>query len=139
LREELSLTESAFPDGRRCPRIHLDAGCKIALEPDLSWWDGPRCRFVGDVKYKAVTVAGVKHPDLYQLLAYTTATELSTGLLVYAKGEREATEHDITLAGKRLCVESLELAGSISDLHQQVRGLAAVIRAKSHQHAVAVA
>jgi len=116
LREELGLTPREFPSGGRCPSLFLDRAHRVSLEPDLSWWSTKACRFIGDVKYKAVNVAGVKHPDLYQLLAYVTASGLPSGLLVYAAGEGKPATHDITLAGKLLHVRSLELGE-----HQQHR------------------
>ena len=47
----------------------------MRLAPDLSWWDGPTCTFVGDAKYKNITGERVPNADLYQLLAYATALE----------------------------------------------------------------
>lgn len=128
LREELGLSVREFPSGAECPSLFLDRARRVALEPDLSWWSAKRCRFVGDVKYKAVNVKGVKHPDLYQLLAYTTASGLHSGLLVYAAGEGQSATHDITLAGKLLHVRALELGGEISALHHELREVAASIR-----------
>jgi 5-methylcytosine-specific restriction enzyme subunit McrC len=106
----------------------LDRARRVALEPDLSWWSAKKCRFVGDVKYKAVNVRGVKHPDLYQLLAYTTASGLQSGLLVYAAGEGQPATHYVTLAGKLLHVRALQLGGDITGLRHEVRELAALIR-----------
>jgi 5-methylcytosine-specific restriction enzyme subunit McrC len=128
LREELGVTSREFPSGRECPSLVLDRAHRIALEPDLTWWSAKRCRFVGDVKYKAVNVAGVKHPDLYQLLAYATASGLPSGLLVYASGEGKPATHDITLAGKLLHVRSLELGGDLAALRAEIRQLATLVR-----------
>ncbi|MHB0960427.1 MAG: 5-methylcytosine restriction system specificity protein McrC [Pirellulaceae bacterium] len=89
LRESLGLNERQFPQNARGRRICLDVASRVVLEPDLSWWQANRCCFVGDVKYKRVNAPGIKHPDLYQLLAYTVATDLPNGLLVYAAGEGE--------------------------------------------------
>jgi 5-methylcytosine-specific restriction enzyme subunit McrC len=127
LREELDLTTAQFPSGGECQSLFLDRAHHIALEPDLSWWAAKVCRFVGDVKYKAVNVTGVKHPDLYQLLAYVTACGLSRGLLVYAAGEGEAATHEIRMAGKWLYVRALQLGGELSDLRFEVRQIAMLI------------
>ena len=128
LREELRLTAADFPGGTACPPLHLDAAGKISLNPDLSWWAGKMCQFVGDVKYKAVNVAGVRHADLYQLLAYTTATGLPEGLLIYAAGEGETAEHDVVLAGKMLHVRTVHLSGNIASIRAQVIELADAVR-----------
>jgi 5-methylcytosine-specific restriction enzyme subunit McrC len=128
LREELGLSAGEFPSGDDCPSLFLDRVRRVALEPDLTWWSAKRCRFVGDVKYKAVNVKGVKHPDLYQLLAYTTASGLQSGLLVYAAGEGKPATHEVTLAGKLLHVRALELSGDIAALRNELREVAALIR-----------
>ena len=59
----------------------------MRLAPDLTWWDGPTCTFVGDAKYKRADDGHVPNADLYQLLAYATALDLPGGLLAYAQGE----------------------------------------------------
>ncbi len=73
LRDVLRLSARTFPQGASGRPLRLDSAERIALKPDLSWWDGGACTFVGDVKYKRVNVAGVEHHDLYQLLAYTVS------------------------------------------------------------------
>ena len=133
LREELHLTESTFPPDRKLPRkIHLDEAEDIGLEPDLSWWDGSTCTFVGDAKYKRVKHERVPNADLYQLLAYATALDLPGGLLVYAEGEADDVVHHVRHAGKRLEgtrleVATVDLSGSIDDLHGEINKLAARI------------
>ncbi|MGB3055253.1 MAG: hypothetical protein WBB52_10405 [Acidimicrobiales bacterium] len=131
LREALGLSSSSFPEGRKV-RSALDVHGKIKLEPDLSWWQSGRCRFVGDAKYKRINVSGIKHPDLYQLLAYVIGLDLPAGLLVYAAGEAEAVEHVIPHAGKRLEVTTVDLSGKptailgrVDRLARRVRSLAA--------------
>jgi 5-methylcytosine-specific restriction enzyme subunit McrC len=128
LRDELGLSAREFPTGKACPTLFLDEERRIRLEPDLSWWVGRSCQFIGDVKYKAVNVAGVKHPDVYQLLAYATAAGLPSGLLVYAAGEGNPVTHHVSLAGKLLHVRTLQLEGSIASLHAEIRQVAALLR-----------
>ena len=84
----------------------------MRLRPDLTWRDGSRCTFVGDVKYKQ-TDNGVPNADLYQLLAYTTALDLPGGLLIYAQGERKPSTHTVRHSGKRLEVAALDLSGTL--------------------------
>lgn len=128
LREELKLSEQTFPQGCTEHPLHLDLGARVTLKPDISWWEAGRCVFIGDVKYKTVTAAGVNHPDLYQLLAYTEATDLPTGLLIYASGETESTVHEVVNAGKRLEVMALELGGQPAEILSQISGIAETIR-----------
>ena len=51
LRETLGVSERVFGE-------HsigwLDREGRVPLRPDLTWRDGSRCRFVGDVKYKRI-------------------------------------------------------------------------------------
>jgi 5-methylcytosine-specific restriction enzyme subunit McrC len=122
LREALRLSEREFPQEDR--RLHLDEARQVRLVPDLSWWNGPVCTFVGDVKYKRVNAVGVEHPDLYQLLAYATAAGLPGGLIVYAAGEGDAVNHRIARVGKELRVRSLDLCGKPGAILDQVKGLA---------------
>ena len=128
LREDLGLAAREFPAGDRCRPMYLDAARRILLEPDLSWWVGERCLVIGDVKYKAVNVAGVKHPDLYQLLAYATAAKLANGLLIYAAGEGAPATHDVALAGKLLHVRSLRLSGELASLRSEIGAMATFVR-----------
>lgn len=124
LREKLKLSALEFPQNAKGKRLHLDGARRIKLEPDISWWRGNRCVFVGDVKYKSINFKGVKHPDLYQMLSYTIATGVPEGLIVYAKGEAEPAVHQITMAGKTLTVVSLDLAGSPDVILDQISSLA---------------
>ena len=107
----------------------LDKEGLVALKPDLTWRDGSRCTFVGDVKYKRLD-DGVPNADLYQLLAYATAVDLPGGLLIYAHGEREPATHTVRHSGRRLEVAALDLSGSldgtlarVGDLAQRISGL----------------
>ena len=89
------MSERAFPQGSRGHPLHLDEKRLIRLKPDVSWWEGSACRFVGDLKYKRLDASGVVHSDLYQLLTYSVAAGLPGGLLVYAAGEAEPKTHRI--------------------------------------------
>jgi 5-methylcytosine-specific restriction enzyme subunit McrC len=144
LREALRVSPQAFPrgmagrsSGREPGRsLWLDRAQAVRLQPDLSWWDGEECLFVGDVKYKRIRVHGVKHPDLYQLLAYTVAAGVPGGLLIYAAGEGEPVVHEVVDLGKRLEVRTLDLTvrpeeilGQVAELAEGIRELRTVRRA----------
>ena len=132
LREALGLSSRSFPRGASGRSLTLDDAGSLPLKPDLSWWEGGRCTFAGDVKYKR-TVEG-EHTDLYQLLAYTTAADLPGGLLIYAGGEAGAdgeavpAMHEIVHAGKTLHVTALDLAGSPQDILAQISLVARRVR-----------
>jgi 5-methylcytosine-specific restriction enzyme subunit McrC len=127
LRDRLGLNDRTFPENSRSHPLRLDTGGLVALKPDLSWWEGPQCLFVGDCKYKR-TDSAIEHADLYQLLAYSVATDLPGGLLVYAAGEAEPTDHVVRHAGKVLTVRTLDLAGSPTAILQQIDDLAVIVR-----------
>ena len=128
LREVLDVSDRAFRSDSGIRDVTLDEARRVDLRPDLSWWDGPICRFVGDVKYKRVQDNNVPNADLYQLLAYASALDLPGGLLVYAQGEADGRIHIVRHAGKRLEVSALDLSGTIDDLRRRIEGLAGRVR-----------
>ena len=130
LRETLRVSEAAFRSDVDLPRnITLDEDRRVHLRPDLSWWDGSTCTFVGDAKYKRVRNERIPNADLYQVLAYATALDLPGGLLAYAEGELKPVVHDVRNAGKRLEVAAVNLSGSIADIRASVDELAQRVRA----------
>ena len=126
LRETLGVTDREFPQGASGRRLWL-AGDRIRVKPDISWWEGRRCVFVGDLKYKK-TDYGIPNADLYQLLAYTIAADLPEGLLVYAQGEAEPTVHSIGHAGKLLEIMAVDLSGTPEQILAEVGTVAERIR-----------
>ena len=124
IREALGLSDRTFRSDSGIRGVTLDERCSVQLKPDLSWWDGPDCTFVGDAKYKRVVDERVPNADLYQLLAYATALDLPGGLLVYAQGEVDDVVHRVRHAGKRLEVATMDLSGTIENLRERVQELA---------------
>ena len=127
LGEALGLSESEWKRGEP---LTLDVDGKIKLNPDLSWWSGRHCLFVGDAKYKRLQPAGFQHADIYQMLAYCTAANLPSGLLVYAAGESEPGHYRTRYAGKTIEVASIALDGQPNEILAEVMRLAT--RVKSH-------
>ncbi len=126
LRESLGVTEHTLrSDDRHLPSIYLDQPLndhrqRLLLEPDLTWWDGDICTFVGDAKYKRIDIKAIPNADVYQILAYATALDLP----VYAKGEAEPVEYAVRHGDKRLEVATIDLAGSIEAIRSSVDRLA---------------
>lgn len=129
LREALGLSERSFPRQMGGRRLRIDLAGRVRLVPDLSWWEGGRCVFVGDAKYKNLKDSTFQHADLYQVLAYTIAADLSDGLLIYAKGEEEETTHVIPHPGKTIRVLTLDLDQPPDGILGQIETIAAQIRA----------
>ena len=103
------------------------------MEPDLPWWasrpgGGPLPRFVGDAKYKKLDTPGFRHADIYQILAYCTAADLPSGLLIYAAGEDERATYRINHAGKVIEVATLNLTGAPEDILREADRLAEQVR-----------
>jgi 5-methylcytosine-specific restriction enzyme subunit McrC len=128
LREALGLSEAVFPQGCNGRSLYLDEDRRVNLKPDLSWWHRMGCVFVGDAKYKRVEISGIKHADLYQLLAYTVSARLSDGLLIYAAGEAEAARHVVTELRTQLHVVTLDLCAAPEIILRRVRVIAEQIR-----------
>ena len=124
LREKLGVSADTLNE-RIVPS--LDEGGRVHLKPDLVWRDGGHCVFVGDAKYKRID-GSVPNADLYQLLAYATALDLSGGLLIYAKGEREPATYTVRHSAKRLEVTALDLSGTLEDVLASVGELARKVR-----------
>ena len=126
LRETLGLTERVF---REKNIDTLDVDGKVKLRPDLTWWHGRDCQFVGDAKYKGIENESVPNADLYQLLAYVTALNLPGGLLIYAQGKAETATYTVRNSGRRLEVAALDLGGTLDSVLRRVDVLADRIRA----------
>jgi 5-methylcytosine-specific restriction enzyme subunit McrC len=122
IREALRLSIDSFPRAAAGKNLWLDSTHRIRLEPDLSWWVGPHCHFVGDVKYKK---RGSKpfNNDVYQALAYATALNLPSAMLVYPTGEEPAANYQLVNCAKQIEVRTLDLAAMPSQLMAQVRDL----------------
>ena len=121
LREALRVSDRVFLEKTV---DSLDAKNRIELRPDLTWWDGPSCLFVGDAKYKNITSERVPNTDLYQLLAYVTALDLPGGLLIYAQGEANEGTYSVRHTKKRLEVAALDLSGRLDEVLDRVCDLA---------------
>ena len=127
LREALGVSSTAF--GEKSIRSLACSG-DIHLRPDLAWFEGDRCVFVGDAKYKRIADDRIPNADLYQLLAYATAEDLPGGLLIYADDdtEPEAREYLVRHAEKRLEVAHLDLSGTLEETLARVKNLSERVR-----------
>ena len=132
LKESLKLHDRSFPPNAKRKSLYLDQDKTLRLRPDFSWWEDDICKAVGDIKYKKSVghEKKGKEPDIYQLLAYTTATDLDEGFLIYADTEDNPTpkSHTIEYADKSLHIETLNLQGTNQDILQRVSDLAEKIK-----------
>ena len=73
----------------------LDKERYITIKPDLLFSANSTPRFVADIKYKLTGEDAIgRHPDYYQLLAYTTALDLPEGVLIYCLDANRADGSD---------------------------------------------
>ncbi|HEV2527102.1 MAG TPA: hypothetical protein VGT61_01425 [Thermomicrobiales bacterium] len=63
---------------------HLDEGHHVGMSIDLLLWRDGRPVLVADTKYKA-PAKGQSPADVYQMLAYCTATAVPTAVLIYPR------------------------------------------------------
>lgn len=133
LREKLAPYGGKLRSDKGRSPAYLDEERRIALFPDLTWWEGERCVFVGDAKYKSISNdERASNADLYQILAYATALDLPGGMLIYAKDERDeanAATYTVRHTGKRLQVIALDLSDALDDVLRRVEETADRIRA----------
>ena len=130
LRESLRVSDRTLRSDQDLPtRLTLDDRRRVHLKPDLSWWDGSACTFVGDAKYKRVRDERVPNADLYQMLAYVTALDLPGGLLVYAQDESKPVIHEIRNSARRIEVVAVDLSGTLDDIRASIAGIARNVRA----------
>jgi 5-methylcytosine-specific restriction enzyme subunit McrC len=119
-----SLSAFGEPAERWCHgrSVALDEATLLEPEPDLSLWRGGRCVFVGDAKYKVTGKGAID--DLYQLLAYCTATDLREGLLIYAEQPAGPMTHRVVHGGPQLHVEAVNVEAPTEMLLARCRELA---------------
>lgn len=113
-------------------RWHLDEASRVAMRPDLVWYEPSGTPgAVVDAKYKAEKYDGYPNADVYQLLAYCTALDLSEGHLVYAKGNEPAVAHQLRGSGVLVTCHALDLARETRALLDQVDDIAHAVTAGS--------
>ncbi|MGD8215475.1 5-methylcytosine restriction system specificity protein McrC [Aestuariimicrobium sp. Y1814] len=116
------------------PTVHLGQGQQVAMQPDLVF-RAPRgvIRYVGDIKYKLAPDARGRSSDYYQLLAYTTAMDLTEGVLIYCSDSGDTHQSVVTVkhSGKRLVLHSIDLSGTPAQVEHEIATLADAIAASS--------
>lgn len=114
LRTAWELTDQEMPDNWN-NSLWLDRDRRVELQPDLAVRHLGRWSFVGDVKYKVLPTtntrnAGADRNDIYQMLAYLTATDLTDSVLVYAGVEGNDEVITVGSSGQKIRIISLDLS-----------------------------
>lgn len=115
------------------PPKKLGTRGEIDMRPDLVFRREDRDVYVGDAKYKLTDTGLGRTGDYYQLLAYTTAMNLSEGVLVYCQASGEAPPREVIVrhTAKRLRTFSISLQGNSVQIEGAVRELADSIVVRS--------
>lgn len=114
------------------PPVYLGTGRRVSMRPDLVFRDtiSGEIAYVGDIKYKVSGDGTGRSNDYYQLLAYTTALDLPSGILIYckhAKSEVNKSTVFVRNAGKKLIVRAIDLAGPPLSVEGEISSLADLI------------
>ena len=99
-------------------RSTLDEESRLKIRPDLVFSSQGSPSFVADIKYKLTGEdASGRHPDYYQLLAYTTALDLPEGVLIYCLNANRDPDTDEPEAGAPLADVGGPAVGSVRVRH----------------------
>jgi 5-methylcytosine-specific restriction enzyme subunit McrC len=111
-------------------RSHLDGGNRVVIMPDLVLADGDRDILIGDTKYKKLGSDDHKHADLYQMLAYCTALDVRSGVLIYPR-HNIVREDTLSIRHSPILLRetSVDLRGTIPDIERGIDSLADRLRA----------
>ncbi|MEU0563180.1 restriction endonuclease [Dactylosporangium sp. NPDC006015] len=112
---------------RRQDPHYLDQDSKVRMRPDLVWHRDNVPAAVIDAKYKSEKPAGFPQADLYQMLAYCTALDLTHGHLIYARGNEQPARHTIRSTGVQIICHALDLGQHPSVLLAQATRVADII------------
>lgn len=123
LRETGGWDTNTFPDSWRGRGLTLAVDRGIPLNPDLGIRLNGVWKFVGDVKYKIDNGAG-RDSDLYQILAYATATGLSRATLIYADGPPQPHTHQVQNSSVNLVIHHLDLGQRPQDVLKDLQQIA---------------
>ena len=109
--------------------VWLDEGRAVTMVPDLVVRRGTQVVLVGDAKYSMGADGYMASRDYLELVAYTTAMGLPTGLLVHCNSDR-APESEIVIrnAGTRILCRPIRLDGSYAAVCRSLDALADLVR-----------
>ncbi|GAB3884819.1 McrC family protein [Terrabacter terrigena] len=109
--------------------VWLDEGRAVTMAPDLVVRRGSDVVLVGDAKYSMGADGYMASRDYLELIAYTTALGLPTGMLVHCNTDR-APESEIVIrnAGTRILCRPIRLDGSYAAVCRSLDALADLVR-----------
>ena len=87
--------------------LYLDRAGEITIRPDILVREGARTVLVADCKYKHVTPGEFGSHDVYQVLAYCTATNCTDGLLLYPTSELGVARQTASIVNSAVKISQL--------------------------------
>jgi 5-methylcytosine-specific restriction enzyme subunit McrC len=127
LKNSAAFSSLELIQGSKGHKLKLDEEGNYTLQPDISSWAGDFCHFAADVKYKDIDSKKQPNADIYQMLAYCTATQLQSGFLIYA-GSRTNESVTIRNCGRKIRITSIDLKSPPSGILSQVNKIAEHMR-----------
>ena len=107
------------------PTSFLDTADAVTIEPDVVYSQTSRPLVVFDAKYKLEReTGGFPNADLYQMLGYCTALDVTKGVLIYAHGLAEPTARRIRNTDIDVIQHPLDLTASPARLLESLAQLA---------------
>jgi 5-methylcytosine-specific restriction enzyme subunit McrC len=103
---------------------HLDEARKARILPDLTWVVDGRPQAIIDAKYKGIADGRPSDDDLYQMVAYCSALNVTHAHLVHAERPAERTHLAIRFTDIVVHIAGLDLASPLDELHAQIDALA---------------
>ena len=112
-------------DVRPQSQLFLGMEKKVEMRPDLIVEAEGQTVLVADCKYKRLEPDQFRHHDVYQLLAYCTASNVTRGLLIYPAHEVSVRD-EVHIRNTSVSVQqtTIELGGSGEQLRQACDTLA---------------
>ncbi len=109
--------------------VWLDEGRAVTMAPDLVVRRGAQVVLVGDASYSMGADGYLASRDYLNLVAYTSAMGIPTGLLVHCNSDR-APENEIVIrnAGTRILCRPIRLDGSYTGVSRSIDALADLVR-----------
>ena len=107
------------------PTEFLDTEKAVRIEPDVVYSEHGRSVVIFDAKYKLEREAGgFPNADLYQMLGYCTALNVTKGVLIYAHGLARPTTRGIRNTRIDIIQHPLDLTAQPSRLLREISELA---------------
>ena len=115
-------------------RLHLGHDKKVPMRPDLVVEVDGRDVLVGDCKYKRLEPEDFRNHDVYQMLAYCTAVDVTRGLLIYPIHE-VAVQDEVRVRNSPVRIEqtTIHLGGTPDQFRETCDEFARAIFARATQ------